>query len=72
MKAATKRNLRLWINKVSAQEAIARLIRAGIAASTADQIINDNYDHEPRGLNRRAIEAELAKDGFSMTGEKAS
>lgn len=61
-----------WVAAVGPLEAKSRLARRGLGMSTIDQMVSDNYAHDPRGTNRVVILEEMAKDGFTLGSDEVA
>ncbi len=61
-----------WVEKVGPGEAKRRLINEKIGFSTADKIVRDDYISTPGEWLTDLLLAEMAKDGITLAGEKAS
>ena len=69
MRLETKQKLQQWRNKIGDDEVAVRLKKRGVGLSTIDQMLRDDYDHEPKGANRLAIAEEMAADGITLDGK---
>jgi len=61
-----------WAKKIGKHVAYSRLVLREVSPSTTDKLIAGRYVSEPETWVRDVLLDEMAKDGFSLAGEKAS
>lgn len=64
--------IRRWAAKIGNKKAIKRLHDAKLGYSTASQMVAGTYTRTPNDLTASVLLKEMAKDGFTLAGDKAS
>lgn len=67
-----KKAVEKWAQKIGHKEAGKRLVNADISVSIAQKLITGRYVSQLSFEKAQAILEEMAKDGFSLTDERAS
>lgn len=67
-----KRQIRKWSQHVGRDEAMKRLKGAGLSQSISTKLVGGTYEPELGFEKAQRVMALMAKDGFTLTDEKAS
>lgn len=67
-----KTKVATWVKTVGRSKALAGLIENGASPRTAENIVDDKYNHEPKTRILEALAKAMARDGFTLAGKKAS
>lgn len=60
-----------WANKIGYEKALGRLVSRRVSTRAAERLCAGEYPSEPKSL-RTVLLDEMAKDGFTLSDEKAS
>ncbi len=61
-----------WVKKKGKRAALQALVGGGVSVPVADKIVGHRYPSIPREDLAEKLIAVIAKDGFKLTGKKAS